>query len=336
MKIIDDPADWVGKQLTSQTGWRHTLTAVEISGLTDMAAEISAVINGDSNQLLKLPAEAFDLGSFAAKIQDLYTGLKQRSGVVMIHGLPVDTLTPLEIATIYWGIGRHLGNAMPNNPQGDMIGHVTDVGQTQSDANSRGYQTREAMDYHCDQSDIVGLLCMRTAKSGGISKVASSVAMYNTLVREYPEYAEALAATLYWTKHGEFAAGDKPYYTSPVFNFFNGQLCTSFGPKHIIKGHQLPGVPELTTLQRAALTTAEDITDQQRFDIELKVGDMQFLNNYVVLHTRSAYEDYEEPSRKRLLWRLWLMNNDLRPRTGYSQQWQRGVNTGSDNARISI
>ena len=105
--------------------------------------------------------------------------------------------------------------------EGDLFGHITDLGKTQNDPNSRGYQTREAMDYHCDQSDIVGLLCIRSAKSGGVSRIASSVSMYNTLLGDNPELAEALAQPLYWTKHGEHAADEAPYYPSPVFNFFD-------------------------------------------------------------------------------------------------------------------
>lgn len=314
----------------------HTLDQNEISSLLAMANAVVPQLKDNPDNLLKLDRAAFNPGQFSPAINRLYTELKEGSGVALIKGLPVHDLTPLVVATIYWGVGRHLGEAMPNNPDGDMIGHVTDLGKTQADANSRGYQTREAMDYHCDQADLVGLLCVRTAKSGGISKVASSVSMYNTLLRDFPEYAKALAEPLCWSKHGEHAPDDKPYYQSPVFNFLNDKLCTSFGPKHIEKGHKLPGTRPLTDLQRAAIQQAEDIAERQRYEMTLEVGDMQFLNNYVTLHTRSAYTDFDEPLQKRLLWRLWLMNPDLRSRTGYSTQWQKGVQLGQGNARIVL
>jgi len=217
-----------------------------------------------------------------------------------------------------------------------MFGHVTDLGKTQSDPHSRGYQTREAMDYHCDQSDIVALICIRSARVGGKSRVASSVAMYNTLLKRYPEYAEALTKPLYWTKHGEHPPGDLPWYQSAVFNFLDGRLCTSFGPKHIIKGHNLPDIPALTDVQREAIDMAEKIAHEQRCDMVLEPGDIQFLNNYVALHTRSAYEDFDAPEKRRLLWRLWLMNNDLRPRTNYSKQWQSGVNARDGRVQIRL
>jgi hypothetical protein len=334
LQPVEDQADWSGQQLEAEDRWRHQLSDAEVHGLVQMARDIAPQLNNSADALQKLSLDAFDPGPLS--ISQLYNELKNGCGVVLLRGLPADQLSPLELAIIYWGIGRHLGDAMPNNPDGDLIGHVTDLGKTQADANSRGYQTREAMDYHCDQADIVGLLCVRTARSGGVSRVASSVTMYNTLLRDYPDYAQALAEPLCWSKHGEHAADEAPYYESPVFNFLQGRLCTSFGPKHIIKGHDLPQTPPLSELVRSAIDTAESITHQQRLEMTLEPGDMQFLNNYVTLHTRSAYEDHEDPAQKRLLWRLWLMNDDLRSRTGYSMQWQQGVQLGQQRARIVI
>lgn len=336
LKSVVDPADWSNTNISADTSWKYFLTVKETRGLLEMAESVRSQLQGDPNKLLTLGREDLDLGIFSNRLRDIYRCLKEGTGMALIRGLPVHELDAIDVATIYWGIGRHLGNAMPNNPDGDMLGHVMDLGKSQADANSRGYQTREAMDYHCDQCDIVGLICIRTAKSGGISKVASSVSMYNTLLRDYPEYAQSLSEPLHWTKHGEHAQGEAPYYTSPVFNFLENKLCTSFGPKHIVKGHELPDTPPLTELQRAALRQAEDIAEQQHIDMVLEAGDMQFLNNYVALHTRSAYSDFDDPARKRLLWRLWLMNPDLRPRTGYSLQWQQGVTVGESNARIAL
>ena len=331
-----DPANWTGADIASGRGWLQRLDSIEITDLQKMAATIRPTLDDNPNRLLSLTKHDFDLGAFEPKLRAVFEVLKHGKGLSLIKGLPVEQMEPLDIAIIYWGIGLHLGEATPNNPDGDMIGHITDLGKTQSDPNSRGYQTREAMDYHCDQCDIVGLICIRASKSGGVSKVASSVAMYNALVQKHPEYAAILAQPFYWTKHGEFSPGEQPYYNSPVFNFFDGKLSTSFGPKHIIKGHDLADAPPLLDLQRDAIRVAEEIADANRFDMVLEPGDMQFLHNYVCLHTRSAYQDHPDPSKKRLLWRLWLMNGDLRTRTDYAKQWLKGVGPGSRNNQIRL
>lgn len=336
LKPVVDPANWNGQDIAARKDWLTVLTADEISALQNMAKAIRPQLQQDPNQLLQLPRESFDLGSFAPRLDQIFSELRQGLGLSLIKGLPVQSMDLIDVATIYWGIGLHLGVATPNNPDGDMLGHITDLGKTQSDPNSRGYQTREAMDYHCDQCDIVGLICIRTAKSGGESKVASSIAMYNALVQRFPDYARALAQPLCWTKHGEYSPGDPAYYESPIFNFFDGRLSTSFGPKHIVKGHDLAETPPLTDLQRDAIRVAEELADANRFDMALEPGDMQFLNNYVCLHTRSAYQDHAESSKKRLLWRLWLMNPDLRTRTDYAKQWIKGVGPGSANSQIRL
>lgn len=333
---VVDNADWVGTDIASDKGWIHQLGAHEIADLKAMARAIRPLLGGDANRLMSLPSDTFSLGNLTTTMDNIYRNLKVGSGIALLRGLPIDELELIDIATIYWAIGLHLGKATPNNPEGDMFGHVTDLGKTQRDPKSRGYQTRETMDYHSDQSDMVALICIRGAKSGGESRVASSVAMYNELLRRHPEYAKALSVPLYWTKHGEHAANESPWYKSAVFNFYNEQLCTSFGPKHILKGHSLPDTPALTDLQRDAIRVAEEIADEQRYDMTFQPGDIQILNNYVILHTRSGYEDFDEPSKKRLLWRLWLMNDDLRIRTNYSKQWQRGVSPGGVRKQIRL
>ncbi len=336
LKPVIDPANWRVADIADGKGWLFTLSATQIEDLRQLGQRALDRVGGESQSLLRLSVEDVDPGAFAPTLQAIRTSITAGVGFALVRGLPASSMQPALLAAIYWSIGLHLGRAQPNNPQGDMLGHVTDLGKTQSDPKSRGYQTREAMDYHCDQCDIVGLYCVRSAKSGGLSKLASSVAMYNTLLARRPELAEALAQPLHWTKHGEHAKSELPYYTSPVFNFNNGQLATSFGPKHILKGHDLPETPALTELQRTAITTAEDIAEELHLSMALQAGDMQFVNNYTILHTRTAYEDYPESSRRRLLWRLWLMADGMRTRTDYARQWEKGVKAGSADPRLVI
>lgn len=336
LRLAEDNANWTGAELSSDKGWQYMLGAQEIDALKTMANDIRSLVGDNPNRLMQLSKDKFNLGAFEPTMQQVYAGIKSGSGVALIKGLPIETLEQIDVAIIYWAIGIHLGQATPNNPEGDLFGHITDLGKTQKDPNSRGYQTREAMDYHCDQCDIVGLLCIRTAESGGVSKVASSIAMFNEMLQKHPEHAQALTQPLFWSKMGEYADGESPYYQSPVFNFLEDKLCVSFGPTLIEKGHALPEATPLTKLQRDALHLAEDIADKNRHDMVLEPGDMQFLNNYVALHTRSAYVDHVDPARKRLLWRLWLMNDNLRPRTNYTKHFQNGVALGAGFSQIRL
>ena len=139
-----------------------------------------------------------------------------------------------------------MGKTSSNNAQGDMIGHVIDTGIDVNDPNHRAYQTNIEMGFHADQSDIVGLLCTHSAKSGGRSKVVSSLAMYNELLKRRPDLVSVLAEPYCWTMHSEIDDGSENYYESPTFNILDGKLCVAFGPMHMIKGHLLPEAPDIT------------------------------------------------------------------------------------------
>ena len=333
---VVDPADWKAADLAADKRWIYLLDDKDLGELRAMALAVRRVIGNDPNGLLSLPASAFDLGAFAARVKAIRYELKDGFGAALIRRLPLEAMDPLDAATIYWGIGRHLGVASSNNPEGEMLGHVTDLGKTQKDANSRGYQTREEMAYHCDQSTLVGLLCVRTPKSGGLSKIASSVALYNEMLKRSPESVAVLSRPFCWTKHGEMNPGEPGYYESPVFNFLDDKLCVSLGPTHMVKGHQVPGAPAMSEAQREAIALAKAIAGEQHYSMELQGGDMQFLNNSVVVHTRNAYQDWPEPARKRLLWRLWLVAPDMRPSTPYINQWAAGIKVKSTVEKIVL
>ncbi len=333
---VIDPANWTGEDLKSDQRWIIRLSDDELNAMVALAKKIRGQIGDDPNQLMSLPAEAFDFGPFLEKIKAIKAELKDGLGAVLIRGLSLDKGDPIEAAAIYWGLGRHLGMACSNNAEGDVFGHVTDTGKTQRDAKSRGYQTREEMAFHCDQSSIVGLLCVRTPQSGGVSKIASSIALHNTMLARSPASVKVMSEPFFWTKHGEMNEGEDGYYQSPVFNFLDGKLCTSLGPTHIRKGHDFPDVPDLTPAQVDALQLAKEIAEEQHYGMLLERGDMQFLNNSVVLHTRTEYQDWPEPERKRLLWRLWLVDPAIRPLTPYIKQWGAGVKVTATKERIVL
>ena len=333
---VIDPSEWRGSELTVRDGWFLRFDDGEIRDLIEMCRSVRATVGNDPDKLIDIPPGAFDLGRFSGKLDHIRRELKDGLGAIMLRGLPVDDMELIDVAIAYWAIGRQFGKPMSNNAQGDLFGHVTDLGKEYHDPEVRGYQTRTTMDYHCDQCAVVGLLCLRTAKSGGTSKIASSVAVYNELLARRPDLVSVLTKPVCWSKHGEIDAGEAGYYESPVFNFLEGCLCTSFGPMHIHKGHALPETPPLTDEQREAIRLAEDLAEEFHYEVDFEVGDIQLLNNFVVLHTRNEFEDWPEKERKRLLWRLWLANDGIRPPTSYALQWRHGVKLSNTAERIVL
>ena len=333
---VADPADWTGAELAARTDWRFEATAAESAHLVDMARAAAARLGGDPNRLLAASRSDFELGPFGERAEAMLEAVRDGPGIALYRGLPMDDLSPIEVAAVYWAMGLRMGTAQSNNPEGDTIGHVLDAGREYGHPKHRGYQTAVEMDYHCDQTDAVALLCIRAAKSGGTSKVASSVRLRNEVLRLRPDLHAVLTRPFCWTKHGEKYAHEAPYFEGPVFNFADGRLSTAFGPQHIKKGHLLPEAPDMTAAQREAIDFVLALAEEHRATMEFRRGDIQILNNYTCVHTRTAFEDWPEPERKRVLWRLWLAIPDFRAPTPYSTQWSRGVATESTRRRIVL
>ena len=173
--VTSSVVTWKGKELEASNAWRFMAEEREIACLVDLARGVADGLNGDPNKLLTMRSDDFDLGPFSELLRDIMACVRDGPGVALYRGLPLDDLTLLEAAIIYWGVGQHLGVAQSNNREGDMIGHVLDAGKDYRDPNHRGYQTRAALDYHCDQTDLVCLMCINEAKTGGFSKLVSSI-----------------------------------------------------------------------------------------------------------------------------------------------------------------
>lgn len=333
---VIDPATWTGTEMAAREDWIYRLSTQEIADIVAMAKSAAANLGDDTNRLLRTSTEDFALGTFAPTLAAIRHDLKDGRGFAVIRALPVAALTRLELAAAFWGIGRHLGTAVCNNAEGDMMGHVVDAGRDFADPKTRGYQTNIEMDFHMDPCDAVALLCVQTAVSGGESKVASSLAAYNAMVARRPDLAELLCGSFCHSRHGEIGPGQKPWYEAPVFNFDAGYLSVSVGPSHIRKGHDLPETPDLTAKQLEAIDYLEALSEELHFKMSFEPGDIQILNNYVCLHTRTGFTDGPRPETRRHLWRLWFNLPDLRPRTPFFDNWKDGVWAPADAKRLQL
>jgi hypothetical protein len=221
---------------------------------------------------------------------------------------------------LYWGIGTHLGLPWAQNKHGHVLGDVTDQHKGIDDPTARGNEIGGlALPFHCDGSDLVGLMCLENGRSGGLSAVANSVRIHNQLVQDRPDLAAALYDELPYDFRGEQPAGGKPYYLVPVFTEWEDRLFVRCIPPYIWASQRHPEAPRLTDLQREALTAVVEMADDpiNHVLMELLPGDMQFINNYHVLHGRTAYEDDRGAGQIRHLKRLWLETTVLTSRPHY-------------------
>ena len=172
--------------------------------------------------------------------------------------------------------------------------------------------------------------------TGGSSKIVSAPAVHNEMLRRNPHLVAELTADMFWTKHGEVSPGEDPWYRMAVFNYLDGYLTTAGGYKHIEKGHALPGNPPLTEAQMAACALMAELNEDLHLSMHFEIGDVQILNSHVTMHSRTAYEDWPEPEKRRRLWRLWLRNADIRPRPDAFAHRTNGIRTPQTIFSVNI
>ena len=232
---VVDPAVWTGDNMAARDDWIYTLTDDDLAALREIAKQGRAVIGDDPNGLLNLGPETINLAALAVPMAETFHQVKDGRGFQLIRGMPVADWDRLDLAIAYWVLGLQIGMPLSNNPDGDMIGHVTDMGLDYNNPNHRGYQTSAHMLFHTDQCDVVTLLCLQTSMTGGSSKIVSAPAVHNEMLRRHPELVAELTADMFWTKHGEVTPGEDPWYRMAVFNYLDGYLTTAGGYKHIEK-----------------------------------------------------------------------------------------------------
>ena len=306
------PSVWYGPEIAArQADWLVELSPDEI-GEIETAAE--RLIREDSD-LARIGAANFPLpktpATLAAARQDLLHG----PGFTLLRGPSVGRYSEREAAAMFIGIGSHLGRPRSQNAAGHLLGHVRDVGLTSDDPNVRIYQTSERQTFHTDSCDVVGLMCLKAARSGGDSLLVSASAIFNEMLRRRPDLLPPLLEPIATDRRGEVPPGMTPYFLIPVFSWHAGFLTVMYQRQYIESAQRFDDAPRLTARHREALDLFDELANDPRLNISMRPepGDMQFVNNHALLHDRTAFDDWDDPDRRRHLLRLWLSMPGDRP-----------------------
>ena len=305
-----DPAEWRAQAMKASGAYLFHLTAADLDEIDAAIRRVEA----RALPIMEITAADFALGALGPKLAGVRDEILNGRGFVQMRGFTPERYSEAQNAIAFWGISMHLGERVASqNARGHVLGHITNIGQSVKNPNQRGPYSKDRIPFHVDCCDIVGLMCINPAKSGGESSLASSIAIHNELLRRRPDLAPVLTEPYYRDRRGEVPAGMAPWYKIPIFNYNGGVLTTNIEPTYIGSAHRHPGVPEMTPQQREAFEYVQALAEELSLDIDFHRGDMQFLNNHVIMHTRQAYEDYVEPERKRHLLRIWIIAKGCRP-----------------------
>ena len=308
---ITGPSAWYGPHLAASGDWLVTFNDAQVA---EIEAAARALIDADF-AIADITKGRFPLPETAPLIASAVEDCLHGRGFIALRGLKPYKDDIRMAATMYYGVGTHMGSARSQNGKGHLLGHVCDLGLSTDDGNVRIYQTTERQNYHTDSCDIVGLMCLQNAKSGGLSGLVSSMTIYNEMLEARPDLVRELFQPMATDRRGEITADGRAYFEIPVFNWHEGFLSALYAPHYIRSAPRLDGVPDLTEAQNEALDMLDALADDPRLNIEfqLEPGDLLFVHNHTIMHDRTAYEEWGDLDRRRHLLRLWLAIPGARP-----------------------
>lgn len=307
LQTVSDPRSWSAATVDDVQRWYHPLATSLLAELQSVVAAAPADAPIADLKLTDQQRAAWS-DAVAPVLDDLETG----RGFVIIDKLPITELSQRESIAIYWLYGQLLGEPFAQNVQGTVLYDVRDTGQDVA-SGARFSVTSYESSFHTDNSfgdsilDYVGLLCLKSAKSGGISQNVSGLAAIEVLRHEHPEVLETLSQPLHVDRRGGIQAGEAPTVLRPIVAWAGDEPILRYLRYWIEVGHEKVNQP-LTNEERHALDTLDVVLKRPDLQVNfsLEPGQMYFINNRWILHNRTAFVDYPELEQRRHLVRLWL------------------------------
>jgi len=305
---IDSPNVWTGNALQTNRSWEYVLESRDCEELTAALAQVK------DKRLEHIGKAEFELPGMAGRLEALSNDLRDGRGFALIRGFPVDGFSYEDIERMYWGLCSHIGTGLTQNGDATFIHYVTD-GKLRPSQGRRGVGFPKESKLHIDLTDIVSLLCVQQAPDDPPSRVASSVAIYNEMLRRRPDALPRLYEGFEWDRMDEHAPHETPTsgYKVPVFSHKDGAVSCQYNRNWITNAAERRGQP-ITDEENEIFDLLDEIAFEVCLEFPFGKGDIQFCNNYTTLHGRAAHGVVEEEERKRVLMRIWLdMPDAIRP-----------------------
>lgn len=306
-QAVSDPRCWSATTVDNAQRWYHPLA-------TSLLAELRSVVAAAPADApiadLKLTNE--QRAAWSDAVAPVLDDLEAGRGFAIVDRLPIMELSQREAIAIYWLYGQLLGEPFEQNVQGTVLYDVRDTGQEVANG-ARFSVTSYESSFHTDNSfgdiilDYVGLLCLKSAKSGGVSQNVSGLAAIEVLRSEHPEVLETLSRPLHVDRRGGIQAGEAPTVLRPIVAWEADEPILRYLRYWIEVGHEKVNQP-LTSEERHALDTLDAVLKRPELQVNfsLEPGQMYFINNRWIFHNRTAFVDYRELDQRRHLVRLWL------------------------------
>ena len=315
LPLVTAAAAWRGDRLKQSDEWIYRLSAEQIAELEALGRRFVE----DDPDLRFVSGADYPLVACADAVAQWGRDVDYGRGFVLVRGLRTHLYSDALSSAIYYILGLYMGDPIRQNEMGDLIDHVYATSdKTMDDPTALSAKVRDKLVDHSDSSDIVALMCLRPARSGGASCLVSGAEIYNEILKRRPDLAPLLLEPFHWDWKRQDHEAPANTYTSPIVSMKDGVFSMYAGSLYILTAQDYPEAPRLTPEQIEVLRLFDEITYEPGMAIEMdfRPGDIQWLSNYAALHARTGFEDYPEPQRRRHLLRLWLSRDSGRPVVG--------------------
>jgi hypothetical protein len=300
---IDDPAAWTNATLGGLDALRYELDPDKLRAFKSI---LDQTRSRPPQSAIRMD---FSHPALTLLYQDIQHVLMEGEGAIVISGITQEHFTPEDFERIFWGIGTQLGAAAVQSSAGDRVGHV----RVENNPKNRGYLSSRELGFHSDAFELMGLMCVERAEQGGVTRLASGLAVHNQILAERPDLLPPLYEGYYYAT-AESADSERPLtsYKIPVFSHVDGKLscmCLKayMSAAAVMLNTRLPD--DLNEALHLFLQIAE--RDEMKIEFLLTPGEILFCNNFALLHARSPFENSVE--RERHMLRLWLKVPNGRP-----------------------
>jgi len=331
---IEGDCVWTGKEIEKSDRWIRHLTQAHV-------AELDRALKGIKAKGLDwtgVTKENFPLTGFDDLFDSIREELENGSGILKLRGWPVDKYDEADLRIMYNGFAKHLATPVFQNRSGEMMRAIRDegahvgktYGQTQDQKGgtflssyARTLSSGE-LRFHTDRTDVVTLLCVRQARKGGVSKLASSPAIHNAMLKQRPDLVDELYKDIWRSRFGEEGTTKETAYPLPIWGVRDGKFTSHYSQTFVDAAQLGTDVPKLTPKQDEALALLRKLAQELCMEMVLEPGDLQLINSHVTYHGRTSFEDDASTGNDRLLLRLWLCMPNNRPLPkGHEILWQK-------------
>lgn len=305
------PTAWKAADFPAKPTFSLVLDAAERAAVADRLAALAAAGLAEAS----ITAAHVATPAIVTLVQRIRRELTDGRGFLVLQGLPVEGHDDATVGNFFLGLGLLMGKPVVQSPLGDRLGHVVDIARPGE--LERGYKSSVELTAHTDSDDVVAMLCLRQARAGGMTRLVSAHSLYNALLARHPDYLAPLYRGFAHHWFGEEAPGDPPItaYRVPVLSWADGVLSVCHLRERADMAAEADSRCAYSSLERAALDEFDRLAADPEFALEFRLepGEAYFLNNYLLLHARTGFEDHATPAERRHLLRLWLKLPGARP-----------------------